>query len=161
MPSDRWVVLAPLFAVRVSTGIQYQVVASLSPQLMSGFVLTIADIGLLIGLYHAPGMILAFPGGAISAWLGDKPVALIGLALMAIGEIAAATAPTWAVLMGARIVAGTGGILLTVMIIKWWRIGSPAKRRRRRWRSSSGRCGFSQFGRREPLTPAPGRSAGS
>ena len=29
--------------------------ASLSPQLMSGFVLGIADIGLLIGLYHAPG----------------------------------------------------------------------------------------------------------
>ena len=65
MPSNRWVILALLFAVRVSTGIQYQVVASLSPQLMSGFVLTIADIGLLIGLYHAPGMILAFPGGAI------------------------------------------------------------------------------------------------
>jgi MFS family permease len=37
---------------------------------------------------------------------------------MAIGEIAVATAPTWPVLMGARIVAGTGGILLNVMIIK-------------------------------------------
>ncbi len=118
MPSNRWVVLALLFAVRVSTGIQYQAVASLSPQLMSGFVLSIADIGLLIGLYHAPGTILAFPGGAIGAWLGDKPVVLIGLALMAIGEIAAATAPTWPILMGARIVAGTGGILLNVMIIK-------------------------------------------
>ena len=68
MPSNRWVVLALLFAVRVSTGIQYQAVASLSPQLMSGFVLSIADIGLLIGLYHAPGTILAFPGGAIGAW---------------------------------------------------------------------------------------------
>jgi MFS family permease len=118
MLSNRWVVLALLFAVRVSTGIQYQAVASLSPQLMSGFVLSIADIGLLIGLYHAPGTILAFPGGAIGAWLGDKPVVLIGLALMAIGEIGAATAPTWPILMGARIVAGTGGILLNVMIIK-------------------------------------------
>ena len=131
MPSNRWVVLALLFAVRVSTGIQYQAVASLSPQLMSGFVLNIADIGLLIGLYHAPGTILAFPGGAIGAWLGDKPIALIGLALMAIGEIAAATAPTWSVLMGARIVAGTGGILLNVMSSRWWWIGSLATRRRR------------------------------
>jgi hypothetical protein len=50
-------------------------------------VLSIADIGLLIGLYHAPGTILAFPGGAIGAWLGDKPVVLTGRALMAIGEI--------------------------------------------------------------------------
>ena len=68
MPSNRWVVLALLFSVRISTGIQYQAVASLSPQLMSGFVLSIADIGLLIGLYHAPGTILAFPGGAIGTW---------------------------------------------------------------------------------------------
>ena len=74
MPSNRCVVLGLLFAVRVSTGIQYQAVASLSPQLMSGFVLSIADIGLLIGLYHAPGTILAFPGGAIGAWLGANPL---------------------------------------------------------------------------------------
>lgn len=117
-PSNRWFVLALLFSVRLSTGIQYQAVASLSPQLMSGFVLSIAEIGLLIGLYHAAGTILAFPGGAIGAWLGDKPVVLTGLALMAIGEIAAATAPSRPILMGARIVAGTGGILLNVMIIK-------------------------------------------
>jgi len=52
-------------------------VALLSPQLMSGFVLSITDIVLLIGLYHAPGTILAFPGGAIGAWLGDKPVVRI------------------------------------------------------------------------------------
>src|SRR5258708_17686839 len=115
MPSNRWVVLALLFAVRVSTGIQYQAVASLSPQLTSGFVLSIADIGLLIGLYHAPGTILAFPGGAIGAWLGDKPVVLIGLALMAIGEIAA---PTWPILMGARIAPGTRAILVKLLIIK-------------------------------------------
>ena len=51
--------------------------ALLSPQLMSGFVLSITDIVLLIGLYHAPGTILAFPGGAIGAWLGDKPVVRI------------------------------------------------------------------------------------
>ncbi|GEM_PF-103188 len=116
--SNRWLVLALLFFVRLSMGIQYQAVASLSPQLMSGFVLGIADIGLLIGLYHAPGTFLAFPGGAIGAWLGDKRAVLFGLMLMAIGEIATATAPTWPMLMGARIVAGTGGILLNVMIIK-------------------------------------------
>lgn len=118
MLSNRWLVLALLFFVRLSTGIQYQAVASLSPQLMSGFVLSIADIGLLIGLYHAPGTLLAFPGGAIGAWLGDKRAVLFGLMLMAAGEIAAATAPTWPMLMGARIVAGAGGILLNVMIIK-------------------------------------------
>jgi hypothetical protein len=52
MSSNRWVVLALLFAVRISTGIQYRAVASLLPQLMSGFVLSIADIGLLRFVGH-------------------------------------------------------------------------------------------------------------
>jgi hypothetical protein len=45
--------------------------ASLSPQLMSGFVLSIADIDLSIGLYHAP-LRYWVSGGAIGASLGDK-----------------------------------------------------------------------------------------
>src|SRR5436309_15768844 len=74
MPSNRWVVLALLFAVRVSTGIQYQAVASLSPQLMSGFVLNIADIGLLIGLYHAPGQYSRFRVAPSAHGLGTNPL---------------------------------------------------------------------------------------
>ena len=74
MLSNRWVVLGLLFAVRVSTGIQYQAVASLSPQLMSGFVLSIADIGLLIGLYHAPGTYSGFRVALSAHGLGTNPL---------------------------------------------------------------------------------------
>jgi hypothetical protein len=50
MPSNLWVVLSLLFAVRVSTGIQYQAVAWLSQQLVSGFVLSVADILCLLSV---------------------------------------------------------------------------------------------------------------
>lgn len=118
MLSNRWTVLALLFAVRTGMGIQYETVAALSPLFMADFAITVADIGLLIGLYHAPGMFLAYPGGAIGARLGDKRVVLIGLALMILGEAAMALAPAWAMQIVGRLVAGTGGILLNVAMSK-------------------------------------------
>jgi MFS family permease len=93
MLSNRWSILALLFAVRMGMGLQYQAVAALSPLYMADFSISIADIGLLIGLNHAPGTVLAFPGGAIGARLGDKRVVLIGLALMISGELMTALAP--------------------------------------------------------------------
>ena len=118
MLTNRWMVLALLFAVRTGMGIQYQAVAAVSPLLISDFSLSIADVGLLIGLYHAPGTILALPGGAIGARLGDKRVVVIGLVLMIFGELVMAMAPTWALQVGGRILAGIGGILLNVMMSK-------------------------------------------
>src|SRR5215813_3353103 len=111
MLSNRWSILALLFAVRTGMGLQYQAVAALSPLFMTDFSLTMADIGLLIGLYHAPGMFLAFPGGAIGARLGDKRVVLIGLALMIAGELVMALAPAWSLQIAGRLLAGSGGIL--------------------------------------------------
>src|SRR5512134_2267382 len=87
MLSSRWAVLALLFAVRMSIGLQYQTVGTLSPLFIADFAIGVADIGMLIGLYHAPGVVLAFPGGALGARLGDMRVAFIGLALMIAGEL--------------------------------------------------------------------------
>lgn len=118
MLPNRWNILALLFLVRTAPVIQYQAAASLSPLLMSDYSLGIAEIGLLIGLYHAPGTVLAFPGGAIGARLGDKRAVLIGLGLMAAGELVMPLAPNWPVELGARILTGTGGILLNFMMLK-------------------------------------------
>jgi MFS family permease len=118
MPTDRWFVLALLFLVRAGMGLQYQAVGALSPLFMTGFPVGIADIGLLIGLYHAPGIALALPGGAIGQRLGDKSGALIGLALMISGGVATALAPVWSLQLAARVLAGAGGILLNVLVSK-------------------------------------------
>jgi hypothetical protein len=68
--SNRWYVLALLFGVRVAMAFQFQAVAALSPFMMSEFKVGIADIGLLIGLYLSPGILLALPGGAIGRRFG-------------------------------------------------------------------------------------------
>jgi MFS family permease len=116
--ANRWSILILLFAVRTGIGLQYQVIGSLSPLFIAGFSIGIAEIGLLIGLYHAPGTVLAIPGGAIAARLGDKRVVLVGLLLMIIGELAPAIIPAWPLQIVGRLCAGSGSILLNVVMTK-------------------------------------------
>ncbi len=77
MLTNRWAVLALLFAVRTGMGFQFQSVPALSPLFLTDFAITVAELGLLIGLYHAPGVALALPGGALGARFGDKRLVLV------------------------------------------------------------------------------------
>src|SRR5712664_994149 len=69
---NRWFILAVLFVVRLTMAFQFQSVAAVAPLLGSEFGVSLADIGILIGLYFAPGVALALPGGAIGQRFGDK-----------------------------------------------------------------------------------------
>lgn len=118
MLTNRWAVLALLFAVRTGMGLQFQAVPALSPLYLQSFPITVADLGLLIGLYHAPGLALAMPGGAIGRRFGEKSMVLLGLGLMIAGGLVMATTVTWIMQIAGRLLAGIGGILLTVIMSK-------------------------------------------
>ena len=116
--SGRWQVLALLFSVRMTMAFQFQAIAALSPLVMRDFSIDIADIGLLIGLYLSPGIVLAYPGGAIGKRFGDKPAVLFGLILMICGGVFVALSSDWSVQIGGRLIAGTGGVILNVVMSK-------------------------------------------
>src|SRR4029077_7725210 len=69
---NRWGILAFLFTGRLSMAFQFQSVAAVAPLLGTKFGVSLADIGLLIGLYFTPGIALGLPGGAIGQKFGDK-----------------------------------------------------------------------------------------
>src|ERR1700681_1680517 len=115
---NRWGILAVLFAVRATMAFQFQSVAAVAPLLGSEFGVGIADIGVLIGLYFAPGIALALPGGAIGQRFGDKATVLGGLLLMLAGTAAMAFAASWSVQIAGRLVAGAGGVILSVQLTK-------------------------------------------
>jgi MFS family permease len=73
---------------------------------------------MLIGLYFAPGIALALPGGAIGNRLGDKRTVLAALLLMLFGGLAMALSPSWSVQIAGRLVSGAGGVMLSVQMTK-------------------------------------------
>ena len=115
---NRWAILAVLFAVRATMAFQFQSVAAVAPLLANEFGVSIADIGVLIGLYFAPGVALALPGGAIGQRFGDKATVLGALLLMLAGSVAMALAASWSTQIAGRFVAGVGGVVLSVQLTK-------------------------------------------
>lgn len=119
---NRWGILAILFVVRLTIAFQFQSVAAVAPLLQQTFGVGLADIGILIGLYFTPGVVLALPGGAIGRTLGDKPTTIAALLLMTAGSLAMAMTDIWSWQMAGRLISGAGGVTvqLTKMAADWF-----------------------------------------
>ncbi|UGV26735.1 MFS transporter [Rhodopseudomonas boonkerdii] len=111
---SRWTILAVLFVARMAIAFQFQSVAAVAPQ----FSQSLAEVGVLIGLYFAPGAVLALPGGAIGRRHGDKVTVLAGLLMMLAGELLMTASPSWSAQIAGRLTAGIGGVLLNVLMTK-------------------------------------------
>ena len=116
--SNRWLMLAILFIARVTMGFQYQAVAALSPLFADSFGIGLTDLGILVGLYMSPGVVVALPGAAIGKLFGDKRVVSFGMILMIIGGLIMAFGWNYPLQLTGRVVAGAGGVILNVLMAK-------------------------------------------
>ena len=98
--------------------VQFQSIAALSPLLIEDFGIGLGDIGFLIGLYFAPGVVFALPGGAVAAWFGDKRIVAFGMLLMLVGGAVIAMTESWNVFVVSRFIVGIGGVILNVVMTK-------------------------------------------
>ena len=121
---NRWIILAVLFLARTTMAFQYQSVAALSPFMVESYAMTLADIGILIGLYLGPGVLVAIPGGAIAARFGDRRVVLASLVMMLVGAVLSVWSATWELAVLGRVLGGIGGVIvnivMTKMLIDWF-----------------------------------------
>ena len=116
--NNRWAILTLLFAVRPQHGLPISVSRCNLPLVMNQFGVGLADIGLLIGLYLAPGLVIALPGGEIGRRYGDKLTVLFGLALMVGGGLTMVFVSAWPWQLVGRLLAGVGGVLLQCSNVK-------------------------------------------
>jgi len=120
----RWRALTVLTAARTTLGLQFQSIASLSADMMPSLGLSYATLGVLIGLYFLPGVVISLPAGAAARHLGDKRLVVFGLALMTIGAAMCALAGDTASVFAGRVISGVGGVILNVvmskMVIDWF-----------------------------------------
>ena len=115
---SRWTILAVLFVARAAMAFQFQSVGAVAPLISDSVGASLADIGILIGLYLAPGVALGLPGATIGQRYGDKATVLAGLLMMLAGEMLMAASPFWNLQIGGRLISGTGGVLLNVLMTK-------------------------------------------
>lgn len=115
---SRWFILAVLVLARTAVGFQFQSVAAVGPLLIDELAIDYAMLGLIIGLYMLPGIVIALPGGLLGQRFGDKRVALLGLSLMTFGGISMGVSGDPTIFAAGRIISGIGAILLNVLLAK-------------------------------------------
>ena len=114
----RWHILGLLFLARVGLGFQFQTVASVGDDLIVAFGLDYVGIGMLIGLFMAPGLALAIPAGLWGRYVSDRIMVVIGLGALALGGLVSSLASeSWGLGMG-RIFAGAGFLFSTLYMTK-------------------------------------------
>jgi MFS family permease len=101
MLNNRWFILAVLFVTRFCLGYQFQSAGSVAPFPLE-FAPTINRSALAASSY-CPGW-SALPGGLLAKRIGDKPVVLMGMAVMVLGLLSGCA--TYAVISAGRLIIG-------------------------------------------------------
>ena len=116
MNDKKWLVLLSLFLARCVMGMQFESVGALAPLLRADGI-DYGRMGLLLGAYLAPGIAVCLPGGMIASKFGDRRTLLASLALMMCGGVIEIHG-SWVAYLSGRLLAGTGGIVMTVAATK-------------------------------------------
>lgn len=120
----RWRILALLFAARVGAGLQFQTMGAGGADLSDVFALDNARIGLMIGLFMAPGLFLAFPAGLSGRFVSDRVLVGLGLGALAFGGAVSAMAVAPLGIGIGRVLSGAGfviaGLYFTKMVADWF-----------------------------------------
>ena len=120
----RWTMLIVLFLVRLAMGYQFQVVASVSPQLVDNLGLSYTQIGTLIGFFLLPGVFIAIPSGSLTRVVADRNLLISGAVMMIVGALVMAFAEGIVALYVGRLITGIGGtifnVILTKMVTDWF-----------------------------------------
>src|SRR6266705_3838145 len=118
MAGERWIILAVLFAARAATGFQFQSVGSAATLLMQDLAIDYSQIGMLLGTYLLPGVIVAFPAGLLGQRFQEKTLGLAGLALMVISGVALSVCDGFVAALAARTIGGVGATIVVLVATK-------------------------------------------
>ncbi len=109
---SKWRILALLFTARCVMGMQFESVGALGP-LLRAEGLDYAQLGILVGAYLAPSVLVALPGGIVVQRLGERTTLLLCAALMFAGALVDQS-NEWNARLLARVIAGTGAVVFTI-----------------------------------------------
>jgi MFS family permease len=107
----------------------FSALTPLLPHYAAAAGLSKAAAGLLIAAYPAGTLLGSLPSGALVARFGDRTVAVLGLALMALATLAFGWSSAPALLDAARLLQGIGGACTWTAGLSWLATAAPPARR--------------------------------
>ncbi len=114
----RWLILASSVLSFFAVGATFFAVPPLVPELVRRYHLGQFEVGLLMGAISAPAILLSIPLGlGVDRWR-PRASGLAGLLLMGTGALAFAVAPSYTVLLAARLLFGIGGLMMNLLLAR-------------------------------------------
>ncbi len=114
----RWLVLLASVVSFFAIGATFFAVPPLIPELVTRFGLSNFRIGLLMGAISVPAVVLAVPVGlAVDRW-PPRRVGALSLAVMLVGAVTFALAPSFVLLFIGRLVFGLGGLVMNLLLAR-------------------------------------------
>ncbi|MEO0542663.1 MAG: MFS transporter [Pseudomonadota bacterium] len=113
---NKWSILGILFLIRCFSGVQFQSIAAVSSDFIDGFGISLFYYGVIFASFALPGALISFPGSAAALRWGSKRLMHLSVGLMLAGSVITVVGQSPEMQYLARIVAGTGAALITVII---------------------------------------------
>lgn len=114
----RWKILLILFVARTGLGFQFQVLGSVTPQLVESLSIDYRSAGMLVGLFLLAGIFLSFPAGLANRYLSDRWLVTLGLLLLGSGGLLSGFASGYEVIALGRVISGAGFVFGTLYFAK-------------------------------------------
>ena len=141
VPRSAWSRLAACTGAAALLQLDGTLITVALPSVAHGLHISTSSTSVLLSVYFATYALLLIPGGELVDRLGARRVALVGLALFAVGAAAGALAGSFVELLVARVVQGAGAGLVSPAALTGAVSGFPPERRGRAlgiWGASAG-----------------------
>jgi len=114
----RWVILTIVYLSILAFTFAFQSIPPILPLIISELRLTYAQSGLLMSLFALPGLFISLPGGFLSDRYPMRPLGTGCFLLMVGGILLVGLGKDLRVLWFGRVIAGIGGLTLSVLLPK-------------------------------------------
>ena len=141
VPRSAWSRLAACTAAAALLQLDGTLITVALPSVAHGLHISTSSTSVLLSVYFATYALLLIPAGELVDRFGARRVALVGLALFAVGAAAGALAGSFVELLVARVVQGAGAGLVSPAALAGAVSGFPPERRGRAlgiWGASAG-----------------------